>query len=44
MYKLNIRNLNFEVALHHLDPTLRLRPFTNNLCKKPTLDLDELRQ
>jgi len=34
---LQIRNLNLEVAL-------RPGPFIDNLCKNPTLDLDELQQ
>ena len=32
----NIRNLNPEVALHHMVMTLRPRPFIDRLCKKPT--------
>jgi len=38
-----IQNLNHDVALHHLVTTMPPRPFVNNLCKKPTLNLDELR-
>ena len=41
---LNIRNLNPEVALHHMVTTLRPRQFIVELCMTPTIDLDELRQ
>ncbi|KAG4936851.1 hypothetical protein JHK82_051071 [Glycine max] len=40
---LNIRNLDPPMVMHHLITALRSRPFVNNLCKKPTSDLDELR-
>ncbi|XP_027362725.1 uncharacterized protein LOC113870329 [Abrus precatorius] len=38
-----IHNLESAVAMHHLIITLRPRPFVNNICKKPPVDLDELR-
>ena len=41
---LNIQNLSPDVALHHMVITLRPRPFVDNLCKKATSNLDELRQ
>jgi len=37
------KNLDPNVALHHLITALRLGPFADSLCKKPTLNLDELR-
>jgi len=40
---LRIKNLDPNVALHHLITALRPGPFADSLCKKPTLDLDELR-
>jgi len=40
---LQIRNLNSEVALHHMVTTLRPGPFADSLCKKPTLDMNEMR-
>jgi len=41
---LNIQNLSSEVAMHHLVIALWSGPFIDNLCKKPTTNLDELRQ
>jgi len=40
---LRIKNLDPNVALHHLITARRPGPFVDSLCKKPTLDLDELR-
>jgi len=40
---LQIRNLNSEVALHHMVMALQSRPFADSLCKKPTLDMNEMR-
>jgi len=40
---LSIRNLNPEVTMHHMITTLKLGPFADSLCKKPTTNLDELR-
>ena len=40
---LQIKNLDPNVALLHLIMTLHPGPFADNLCKKPALDLDELR-
>jgi len=41
---LNIRNLSPEVAMHHMVTALKPGPFSNSLCKKPIMNLDELRQ
>ncbi|XP_020236143.1 uncharacterized protein LOC109815757 [Cajanus cajan] len=41
---LSIRDLDPAVAMHHLTTALRPDPFVNNLCKKSSRDLDELRQ
>jgi len=41
---LRIHDLNPKVALHHMVTVVRLRPFVDNLCKKPASDLDELRR
>jgi len=40
---LQIRNLNPKVALHHMITALRSGPFANSLCKKPALNLNEMR-
>jgi len=40
---LQIRNLNSEVALHHMVTVLRPGPFVDSLCKKPALDMNEMR-
>jgi len=42
-FTLQIRNLNSEVALHHMVTTLRPEPFANNLCKKSALNMNEMR-
>ena len=41
---LSIHNLSLKVTMHHMITTLKPRPFADNLCKKPTVNLDELRQ
>jgi len=41
---LNIRNLSPEVAMHHMVTALKPGLFSDNLCKKPVMNLDELRQ
>jgi len=41
---LNIRNLNLEVAMHHMVTALKPEPFSDSLCNKPVADMDELRQ
>jgi len=41
---LNIWNLNPEVAMHHMVTALRPDIFSDSLCKKLVLDMDELRQ
>jgi len=40
---LQIRNLNSEVALHHMVTALRPGPFVDSLCKKPALDMNKTR-
>jgi len=40
---LQIQNLNSEVALHHMVTALRPGPFADSLCKKPTLNMNEMR-
>ena len=40
---LQIRNLNSEVALHHMVTALRPGPFADSLCKKLTLNMNEMR-
>jgi len=39
---LRIRNLMPEIAMHHLNSTLRPSQFTDSLIKKPAKNLDEL--
>ncbi|XP_068483271.1 uncharacterized protein [Phaseolus vulgaris] len=41
---LGIRNLSPEVTMHHMITALKLGPFADSLCKKPAINLDELRQ
>jgi len=41
---LSICNLSPEVTMHHMITTLRPRPFVDSLCKKPAINLDDLRQ
>jgi len=41
---LSIQNLSPEITIHHIITTLRSGPFIDSLCKKPTTNLDELRQ
>ena len=41
---LNIRNMDPAVAMHHLVMTFRPTAFVNSLCKKPALDMDDLRR
>lgn len=41
---LNIQNLSLVVAMHHTVKALRPGPFIDSLCKKPAMNLDELRQ
>jgi len=41
---LNIRNPSPEVAMHHMVATLKPGSLSDSLCKKPTMNLDELRQ
>ncbi|XP_068504393.1 uncharacterized protein [Phaseolus vulgaris] len=41
---LSIHNLSLKVTMHHMITTLKPRPFADNLCKKPAVNLDELRQ
>ncbi|XP_068461731.1 uncharacterized protein [Phaseolus vulgaris] len=41
---LGIRNLSPEVTMHHMITTLKPGPFADSLCKKPAINLDELRQ
>lgn len=38
-----IRNLNLEVAMHHMIIVLQLGPFADSLCMQPTENLDELK-
>jgi len=40
---LSIRNLMPEIAMHHLISAPRPKKFTDSLIKKPTKNLDELR-
>ncbi|XP_027349259.1 uncharacterized protein LOC113860904 [Abrus precatorius] len=40
---LSIHNLEPAVVMHHLTTALKPGPFVNSLCKKPPIDLDELR-
>ncbi|XP_027343033.1 uncharacterized protein LOC113855601 [Abrus precatorius] len=40
---LSIHNLEPAVAMHHLTTALKPGPFVNSMCKKPPIDLDELR-
>jgi len=40
---LQIQNLNSEVALHHMVTALHPGPLANSLCKKPALDMNEMR-
>ena len=41
---LNIRNLSPELAMHHMVTALNPGPFSDSLCMKPVMNLDELRQ
>lgn len=41
---LNIWNLDLAGTMQHLTTILRLEPFMNNLCKKLTSNMDELRR
>ncbi|XP_068497948.1 uncharacterized protein [Phaseolus vulgaris] len=41
---LGIRNLSPEVTMHHMITALKPGPFADSLCKKPAINLDELRQ
>lgn len=41
---LKIKNLSLEVTLHHLVTALKPGPFSDNLCKKPATNLEELRR
>ncbi|XP_020229088.1 uncharacterized protein LOC109810116 [Cajanus cajan] len=41
---LEIRDLNPAVALHHLTTALKPGPFVNSICKKPPLDMNDLRR
>jgi len=41
---LKIRNLSPSFVMHHMVTTLKPVPFSNNLCKKSTINLDELRE
>ncbi|XP_027357444.1 uncharacterized protein LOC113866844 [Abrus precatorius] len=40
---LSIHNLELAVVMHHLTTALKPGPFVNSLCKKPPINLDELR-
>ena len=41
---LNIHNISPEVAMHHMITALKLGPFSDSLCKKPVMNMDELPQ
>lgn len=41
-FDLDIKNLDPVIVVHYLLTTLLPNPFVNNLCKKPTSNLDEL--
>ncbi|XP_068483426.1 uncharacterized protein [Phaseolus vulgaris] len=41
---LSIHNLSPKVTMHHMITALKPGPFADNLCKKTTTNLDELRQ
>ncbi|XP_068490511.1 uncharacterized protein [Phaseolus vulgaris] len=41
---LGIRNLSPEITMHHMITALKPGPFADSLCKKPAINLDELRQ
>jgi len=40
---MGIRNLMSEIAMHHLVSTIRPDQFTKSLMKRPTKNMDELR-
>lgn len=42
--RLSIQNLSSEVAMHHLVTPLKPGPLSNNLCKKPAVNMDKLWQ
>ncbi|XP_068500067.1 uncharacterized protein [Phaseolus vulgaris] len=42
--EISVQNFSPDVAMHLMLATLRLRPFTDNLCMQPTTSLDELRK
>ena len=42
--EISVQNFSPDVAMHLMLETLRLRPFTDNLCMQPTTSLDELRK
>ena len=41
---LEIRNLSPEVTMHHMITALKPGSFADSLCKKPAINLDELRK